>query len=267
MTRPAVLTIAGSDSGGGAGIQADLKTFAAFGVHGASAITAVTAQDSRSVTGVFTLPDSIVEAQIDAVMSDLEPRVVKLGMLGNARMVALVARKLEEWKPPSIVLDPVMIASSGDPLLEESAVDALRDLLIPLATIVTPNWDEAGALINAWPRGLQDIERIAISFQRLGARSVLIKGGHLEGDPVVDTLYTEGRFVEFRHPRIMEAEGHGTGCTLASAIAAGLALGDSIEESCRRAADFVHEALLERYATGRSKEVYLNLAPAKPSAR
>jgi hydroxymethylpyrimidine/phosphomethylpyrimidine kinase len=259
MNRPSVLTIAGSDSGGGAGIQADLKTFQAFGVHGASAITAVTAQDSRTVSSVLTLPDDIVEAQIDMVMNDLAPGVVKLGMLGNARMVELVSRKLDQWKPSRVVLDPVMIASSGDSLLEEDAIEAVRTLLLPRATVVTPNWHEAGALINAFPRGAQDIERIVISLQRLGATSILIKGGHLEGDPVVDTLYEDGEYTEFRHPRIVDADGHGTGCVLASAVAAGLALGRSLRDACRDAADFVHQALVDRYATGNSRQVYLEL--------
>lgn len=257
MSRPTVLTIAGSDSGGGAGIQADLKTFQAFRVHGACAITAITAQDSRTVASVMTLPDDIVEAQIDTVMRDLAPRAVKLGMLGNARMVELVARKLDQWNPETVVLDPVMIASSGDPLLEEDAVEAIRSLLLPRATIVTPNWHEAGALINAWPRGREDIERIVISLQRLGARAILLKGGHLEGDPVLDTLYEDGEYREFQHRRIADAEGHGTGCALASAVAAGLALGRSLKDACASAADFVHEALIDRYATGNSRQVYL----------
>ena len=261
--RPAVVTIAGSDSGGGAGIQADLKAFGAFGVHGASVITAITAQNSRAVTDVFTLPDSIVESQIDAVMSDLQPQVVKLGMLGNERMVELVARKLREWRPATIVLDPVMIASSGARLLEEAAVEALKRELLPMAALVTPNWDEAAALINAFPRGLQDIERIVISLQRLGATGILIKGGHLEeGSDVVDTLYAEGEYTEFRHSRIAGAEAHGTGCTLASAAAANLALGESLKEACRKAIDLVHHALSARYATGGSKQNYLWLKPS-----
>jgi hydroxymethylpyrimidine/phosphomethylpyrimidine kinase len=262
MKRPAVLTIAGSDSGGGAGIQADLKASAAFGVHGASAITAITAQNSRTVTDVLTLPDAIIEAQIDAVMSDLQPSVVKIGMLGNERVVTLVARKLEQWKPSRVVLDPVMIAGSGAALLEDSAVDALRDLLLPLATVITPNWHEAGALINAFPRGLEDVERIMISLQRLGAKAVLLKGGHLEGDEVVDTLWADGSYTQYRHPRIRNVESHGTGCALASAVAAGLARGAALPAACRAAVDFVHQALEERYSTGGSKQNYLWLKPA-----
>ncbi|HEY5611869.1 MAG TPA: bifunctional hydroxymethylpyrimidine kinase/phosphomethylpyrimidine kinase [Thermoanaerobaculia bacterium] len=257
--RPSVLTIAGSDSGGGAGIQADLKTIAAFGLHGASAIAAITAQNSREVTDVLVLADSIIEAQIDAVMKDLAPTVVKIGMLGNARVVELVARKLEQWRPSQIVLDPVMIASSGAALLEEDAIDALRTRLLPLATIITPNWSEAGALINAFPRGLEDVERIVISLQRLGAKAMLIKGGHLAGGEIVDTLFDGEEYVEFKHPRLRDAEGHGTGCALASAVAAGLARGWTLRSACQKAVNFVHAALASRYATGGSKENYLDL--------
>lgn len=262
MNRPSVVTIAGSDSGGGAGIQADLKAIASFGVHGASVITAITAQNSRAVTEVFPLPDGIIEAQIDAVMSDLAPAVVKIGMLGNERIVRLVARKLAEWKPRQIVLDPVMIASSGAALLEESAMDALRETLVPLATLVTPNWFEAGALIGATPRGLEDIGRVASSMQRLGARAMLLKGGHIPGPTVVDTLFDGETFTEFEHQRIEEAESHGTGCTLASSVAASLARGDALVDACRNGVDFVYAALLERYATGKSKPVYLGVFAA-----
>ena len=260
MTRPAVLTIAGSDSGGGAGIQADLHTFAAFGVHGASALTAVTAQNSRSVSRIFELPDDIISAQIDSVMSDLRPAVVKLGMLASRRIVELVAAKLAQWQPPAIVLDPVMISSSGAALLEEDAVEALRLLLLPMATLVTPNWDEIPPLINAWPRGLQDVQRVAVSFQRLGVRAVLIKGGHLEGAEVVDTLYDGQSYYQYSHPRIAGARGHGTGCALASAVAAGLALGKPLSEACRVAVEFVQTALRQRYAVGSSDDVYLPLS-------
>lgn len=257
--RPAVLTIAGSDSGGGAGIQADLKTFAAYGVHGASAITAITAQNSRAVTEVMTLPTSIIAAQIDAVMSDLHPVAVKIGMLGSVDVVKLVAEKLDEWKPFVVVLDPVMIASSGARLLEEDATDALRDLLLPRATIVTPNWDEAGELIRAHPRGLQDLERIAVSLKRLGARNLLLKGGHLDGDEIVDTFYDGDTFRQFRNRRL-EAEGHGTGCTLASAVAAGIALGQPLGDACEGAVAFVQRALQSRYASGGSLPRFLQLS-------
>lgn len=262
--RPSVLTIAGSDSGGGAGIQADLKAFAFLGVHGASAITAITAQNSRAVTDVFTLPDAIVASQIDAVMVDLRPDAVKIGMLGTARLVRLVASKLKQWKPAHVVLDPVMIASSGARLLEEDAVAALRDELVPLATIITPNWPEAGILIGRDLGGLDDPEPIAEAFAAIGAQRVLLKGGHLPGRMLVDLLVDGARRIEYRHLRIEEAEGHGTGCALASAVAAGLALGHPVEEAVRIATDLVHKALVERYEVGDSKPVYLGFAAEPP---
>jgi hydroxymethylpyrimidine/phosphomethylpyrimidine kinase len=263
--RPAVLTIAGSDSGGGAGIQADLKAFAFLGVHGASAITAITAQNSRAVTHVFPLPDAIVEAQIDAVMSDLRPAVVKIGMLGTARLVRLVAAKLRAWSPREIVLDPVMIASSGARLLEDDAVEALRSELMPIATLLTPNWPEAGALLGRDLGGLEELEAIAASFADLGAPRVLLKGGHLPGAAMIDTLIDGPLRFEYRHARIADAEGHGTGCALASAVAAGLALGRSLDDAVRVATDAVHGSLARRYATGDSKPVYLGFL-AEPDA-
>ncbi len=262
--RPSVLTIAGSDSGGGAGIQADLKAFAFLGVHGASAITAITAQNSRAVTSVLTLPDEIVAAQIDAVMSDLRPDAIKIGMLGTARLARLVASKLREWKPRHIVLDPVMIASSGARLLEEDAVAALRDELVPLATVVTPNWPEAGILLGRELGGLDAVESIAASFGAIGAKRVLLKGGHLAGRMLVDMLIDGERRIEYRHLRIEGAEGHGTGCALASAVAAGLALGFSLEDAVRIATDLIHRALLERYEVGASKPVFLGFVAEPP---
>jgi hydroxymethylpyrimidine/phosphomethylpyrimidine kinase len=263
--RPSVLTIAGSDSGGGAGIQADLKAIAAFGVHGASAITAITAQNSREVTDVMILPPQLIAAQIDAVMSDLRPAVIKIGMLGNAETVRLVAAKIDQWKPDTVVLDPVMIASSGARLLEEDAVEAIRDELLPRASVVTPNWPEAGELIRAFPRGLQDRERIAISFRRLGVRNLLLKGGHLEGPEVIDTLFEGEKTLEFRNPRL-EAEGHGTGCSLASALAASLALGRPLAQAAGEAIELVRNALENRYATGDSKQLYLDIPKSETTA-
>ena len=262
--RPSVLTIAGSDSGGGAGIQADLKTFAWFGLHGSSAITAITAQNSREVTAVFPLPDGIVEAQIDAVMSDLRPSVVKIGMLGTKQLVKTVARKLREWRPPQIVLDPVMIASSGARLLTEDAVAALRAELLPLATVLTPNWPEAAELIGEDPGETADIASFASRLSALGSFAIVLKGGHLPGSPVVDTLVIGDGVWEYRHERIADAEGHGTGCALASAVAANLALGKDLPEAVAAATDFVHQALLDRYSTGSSKENYLGIL-AEPS--
>jgi hydroxymethylpyrimidine/phosphomethylpyrimidine kinase len=259
MKRPGVVTIAGSDSGGGAGIQIDLKTFAAFGVHGASAITAVTAQNSREVTAFEVLSPAIVEAQIDAVMSDLRPSVVKLGMLADAATARLVARKLAEWKPEAIVLDPVMVASSGARLLAEDAIAVVRDELVPMATVVTPNWLEAGVLAGREAGGIEDAEPLAEALRSAGARAILLKGGHIPGGGIVDFLFQNGGVRRFSHPRIENAEGHGTGCALASAVAANLALGQDLEDAAEIAVAFIHEALASRYAVGGSKENYLGI--------
>lgn len=255
-SRPCVMTIAGSDSGGGAGIQADLKAITSRGVHAATAITAITAQNSREVSRVFVLPAEIVEAQIDTVMRDLSPQVIKIGMLGTAELTELVARKIDEWKPGHVVLDPVMIASSGARLLAGDAVNALRNSLLPLATIVTPNWPEAEELLgHALDPG--DLEKSAEAFRRIGAPAILFKGGHRSGSEVLDLLYSASGVVEFRNPRIEHAEGHGTGCTLAAAIGAGLALGESLEEACRVAIEIVQEGLRGRYSVGSSKPLFL----------
>jgi hydroxymethylpyrimidine/phosphomethylpyrimidine kinase len=259
MIRPCVITIAGSDSGGGAGVQADLRAISARGVHAAMAIAAVTAQNSRAVTAVEILPERIVEAQIDAVMSDLRPDTVKIGMLGSAAMVRLVARKLREWAPGEVVLDPVMIASSGARLLERDAVDALRTELIPLATVLTPNWPEAEELTGGTIRGPEELESAAAEMSRLGARAILFKGGHLDGIEIVDTLFEGGSRTEIRHRRIEDAEGHGTGCALAAAVAAGLALGESLETACRTAVELVRRALENRYAVGDSRPLFLGI--------
>lgn len=263
MLRPCVMTIAGSDSGGGAGIQADLKAISSRGVHAATAITAVTAQNSREVTDVFALPVEIVAAQIDAVMRDLAPAVIKIGMLGTAELTNLVARKIEEWKPRHVVLDPVMIASSGARLLESGAVGALRASLLPLSTIVTPNWPEAEELIGRSIRTYDELGEAAAAFRAMGARAILFKGGHRPGSEVIDTLFSDDQVVELRNRRIEGAEGHGTGCMLASAVAAGLALGEPLAEACRVAVTMVHEALEARYAVGSSKPLFLNVDPGR----
>ncbi|HVT04067.1 MAG TPA: bifunctional hydroxymethylpyrimidine kinase/phosphomethylpyrimidine kinase [Thermoanaerobaculia bacterium] len=260
-TRASVLTIAGSDSGGGAGIQADLKTITALGLHAATAITAVTAQNSRHIIDIMTVSLESLERQIDAVMSDLKPVAVKTGMLVSAEIVALVARKMREWKPRFLVVDPVMISTSGTALLNDEAIEVLKTELLPLATVITPNWDETAALINAYPRGLVDIERIALSFERLGAPAVLVKGGHIdESETVTDTLWESGTFHSFEHPRIANAQTHGSGCILASAIASGLASGRSLPESVGKAIDLVSAAIAARYASGDSRQVFLPLA-------
>lgn len=219
------LTIAGSDSGGGAGIQADLKTFAAHGVFGTSAITAVTAQNTRGVQAWQALPAPLVAAQIQAVVEDIGADVVKIGMLGNAGIVRAVARCLDAMALTRVVLDPVMVAKGGDRLLEEEAVDALRIELLPRAWIVTPNIPEAEVLTGLEIRSLEDMHTAGRLILSLGARVVLVKGGHAEGAESVDVAILPAGAVELRGPRLATRHTHGTGCTLSSAIAANLAKG------------------------------------------
>ena len=239
MTAIAV-TIAGSDSGGGAGIQADLKTFAALGVYGASVITALTAQNTQGVAAIHDVPADFIAAQIDAVFSDLDIAAVKIGMLSQAAAIEAVARGLARHHAKNIVLDPVMVASSGDSLLARGAVDALRTLLIPRALIVTPNLPEAAALTGASPaRNEAEMEIQAREILSLGARHVLIKGGHGEGDDSVDLLIGEGEVVRLSAKRIATKNTHGTGCTLSAAIAAGLAKGRDVVTACQEAKAYV----------------------------
>ncbi|MCS6801527.1 MAG: bifunctional hydroxymethylpyrimidine kinase/phosphomethylpyrimidine kinase [Chloroflexota bacterium] len=248
MTVPRALTIAGSDSGGGAGLQADLKTFSALGVYGASVVTAVTAQNTLGVSGVLELPLDLIAAQIDAVATDIGFDATKTGMLSSAAIVELVASKVVEHGLRPLVVDPVMVATSGDRLLREDAVAALRERLIPLATVVTPNLPEAEVLVG-YPLETEEARREAAkAIAALGARAVLIKGGHGTG-PAVD-LYYDGEFVELSAERIATRNTHGTGCTLASAIAAGLARGRSPLEAVREAKTYVTEALRAAFPLG-----------------
>jgi hydroxymethylpyrimidine/phosphomethylpyrimidine kinase len=241
--RPlSVLTIAGSDSGGGAGIQADLKTFAAHAIHGLSAITAVTAQNTRAVTAVHALPTAMIERQLDAVFDDFRIAAVKIGMLGTARITRAVARTLARRAPTHIVLDPVMIASSGARLLASDAIDALRNALLPLATLITPNLPEAELLTGLRLRDTEDMTRCAYALREAGAHGVLLKGGHLPRGAIVDLYVDAHHELRIRHARL-RVEGHGTGCTLASAVAARLALGHDIETAVRGAVAYVHSAL------------------------
>jgi len=240
---PIALTIAGSDSGGGAGIQADLKTFHAFGVFGCSALTAVTAQNTTEVTAVYPLPEEIVREQIRAVATDLPPDAVKTGMLASATLVECVAQAIAEHRLPNYVLDPVMISTSGHRLLDQEAEDTIRRELIPLATVVTPNLHEAHILTGLAVQAPSDLADAARAILDLGAGAVLVKGGHLTGGEVVDLLLTaEGEQVWSR-PRIDTRAGHGTGCTLSAALAAGLAAGRPLEEAVDAAVDFVARAL------------------------
>ena len=238
------LTIAGSDSSGGAGIQADLKTFAALGVYGASAIAALTAQNTKGVAAIHDVPADFVRAQIDAVYADLAVDAVKIGMLSSKSVIASVARGLAHHKARNIVLDPVMIATSGDRLLDPDAVDALRTELIPAALIVTPNLPEAAALSGATPaRNEQEMEAQARQILAMGARHVLIKGGHGESAESVDLLVGGGQVLRLSTPRIKTRNTHGTGCTLSSALAAGLAKGMTVSDAATAAKDYVTAAI------------------------
>ena len=241
--RPvSVLTIAGSDSGGGAGIQADLRTFASHGVHGLSAITALTAQNTRAVTAVQVVPPAMIAAQVDAVFADFRIGAVKLGMLADAAVIDCVAGLLARHQPRWLVLDPVMVASSGARLLAADALDALRTRLLPLADLVTPNAPEAALLLDRPLDTQAEMAEAAAALRRAGARAVLLKGGHLPGPDVVDRLDDGDGTLQFRHPRL-PVEGHGTGCTLASAVAARLARGEALRDACAGACDYVAAAL------------------------
>jgi hydroxymethylpyrimidine/phosphomethylpyrimidine kinase len=244
------LTIAGSDSSGGAGIQADLKTFAAQRVFGMSAITAVTAQNTVTVTRVLILPPDMVTAQIDAVVADIPPDAVKIGMLGDAGIAEAVAQSLSRHRLPNVVLDTVMIAKGGARLLHDDAVAIVRDRLLPLAAIVTPNVPEAEALTGMTIENAADLERAAARLIGLGARAVLIKGGHLSG-PAIDVFHDGRKAVALESPRIDTPHTHGTGCTLSAAIAARLALGDDLEAACRAAKTYVTNAILRAPGLGR----------------
>ncbi|WP_417473629.1 bifunctional hydroxymethylpyrimidine kinase/phosphomethylpyrimidine kinase [Luteimonas mephitis] len=265
MPRPiSALTIAGSDSGGGAGIQADLKTFAAHGVHGLSAIAALTAQHTRGVTAVHVPPVSFLRAQIDACFEDFRIGAVKLGMLASAEVIDTVADALQAHRPPHVVLDPVMVATSGARLLEADALDALRNRLLPMATVLTPNIPEAELLLGTTIADGAAADAALATLRALGAEAVLLKGGHLdEGDEVTDR-YADGCATSLYGHRRMDVDGHGTGCTLASAIAANLCLGMRLPDACRRATDYVHEAMRRGIEPGRSDVRVLDHFGARP---
>lgn len=240
---PVALTIAGSDSGGGAGIQADLKTFAAHGVYGTSALCAVTAQNTCAVTAAFVLPAEIVSSQIDAVATDIGVDAVKTGMLASAELIAVVAEKLVAHGLTEVVVDPVMVAKSGDRLLEASAVEALRSELLPLARVVTPNLPEASAIVGFPVVDDDSVRRAAHRIVELGARSVVVKGGHAGGSESNDLLFDGERFVTFSASRLETRNTHGTGCTFAAAIASGLALGLDLDSAVGSAKRYLTEAL------------------------
>ena len=240
-----VLTIAGSDSGGGAGIQADLKTIAALGCFGMSAITALTAQNTVGVHGIHPVPPEFAAAQIAAVFEDIGADAVKIGMLYSARLIRVVAQQLRKYTARNIVLDPVMVAQSGDRLLEDDAVGAIRDYLMPLADVVTPNIPEAEVLVSRRIRSLEDMQATTQDLGRFGSRTILLKGGHLEGGDSSDLLYLcrENRFVTLRAERIASRNTHGTGCSLSSAVAAYLARGEGIEGAIRSAKEYITQAI------------------------
>ncbi len=244
------LTIAGSDSGGGAGIQADLKTFAALGVYGTSAIAALTAQNTVGVEGVHAVPAAFVALQIDAVARDISIDAVKTGMLATPDVVEAVADALVRWSLPNVVVDPVMVAKSGDQLPAEAAIDTVRRTLLPRAAVVTPNRMEAEVLLGRTLRSLEDARDAAKRLADLGPRAVVVKGGHFDGVDVVDVLYDGRTLHEYRHPRQQTRHTHGTGCTFAAAIAGRLARGASLEAAVGDAADYVAGAIRHGLAIG-----------------
>jgi hydroxymethylpyrimidine/phosphomethylpyrimidine kinase len=256
MTHPIALTIAGSDSSAGAGIQADLKTFAAFGVYGASVITALTAQNTRGVSGIHVVPSAFVTAQIDAVFDDLDVAAVKIGMVVELSIIAAIAAALARRTPRHIVLDPVMVATSGDRLLSTEAVSALRERLIPMASLITPNLPEAAALLGEPVAA----DKAAIASQgksllAMGAQAVLIKGGHGQGAESIDYLFTPGDVLALGAPRMATRNTHGTGCSLSSAIAAGLAKGETLEQAVRGAKAWITAAIAaaDRLGVGKGR--------------
>jgi hydroxymethylpyrimidine/phosphomethylpyrimidine kinase len=243
------LTIAGSDSGAGAGIQADLETFAALGVYGTSAITAITAQNTVGVTQVLALNPNLVGAQIDAIIDDIGADALKTGMLANKAIIDTVAKKIREHHLKNVVVDPVMVATSGDVLIQKNAVAALRNKLIPLATIVTPNIPEAEELTGMKLRTSADIEEAARRIIRLGAKNVIIKGGHGSG-PAVDLFYDGKKFTALNAPRIRTENTHGTGCTFSAAIAAYLAKGERLERAVALAKKYITDSIRFSFTIG-----------------
>ena len=254
MTTPIALTVAGSDSSGGAGIQADLKTFAAFGVYGASVITALTAQNTSGVSGIHHVPADFVTAQLDAVFSDLDVNAVKIGMVARQATVEAIVAAIDRWLPKDVVLDPVMVASSGDRLIDRGALEALRDGLIPRASLLTPNLPEAAALLDE-PVAVEEaaIESQGRRLLAMGCRMVLIKGGHGQGAESIDYLVDDDGIVALAAPRIATQNTHGTGCSLSSAIAAGLAKGEQLETAVRHAKTWISAAIAaaDRLEVGR----------------
>ena len=262
MSLPVALTVAGSDSGGGAGIQADLKTFHQFGVFGTSAITAITAQNTIGVSAIHPVPLDDVRAQIDAVVSDLRPDAAKTGMLATVELVEVVAAALRAHRVSALVVDPVMVATSGDRLLEKDAETALRTYLLPLARAVTPNLEEAEILTGREVRSVEQMSDAARALVDAGAGAALVKGGHLEGD-AVDLLWDGQNERVWRHARVETPHTHGTGCTLSAAITAGLALGSPLIDTVDRAVTFIARAIATAPGLGHGRGPVNHFASAE----
>jgi hydroxymethylpyrimidine/phosphomethylpyrimidine kinase len=249
---PRALTIAGSDSGGGAGIQADLKTFTALNVYGMSVITSITAQNTQSVMGISDISPDFIELQIDAVVDDLGVDSVKTGMLSNQLIVLLVAKKIKQYGIEKLVVDPVMRAKSGDSLLKKEAEAAIRDELLPLAFIVTPNIPEAFLLSGIRVKSVEDMEQAAEKIKALGPKNVLVKGGHLDWTKeAIDVLFDGNEFHKYRAPRINTKNTHGTGCTYSAAICAGLAKGFHVLDAVEDAKEYVTQAIKNSFNLGK----------------
>jgi hydroxymethylpyrimidine/phosphomethylpyrimidine kinase len=261
------LTIAGSDSGGGAGIQADLKTFQQYGVFGTSVIVALTAQNTHGVRAVEVVPEAMVSAQLIALAEDLPPAALKTGMLAEAGVVRRVARAIREngWAP--LVVDPVMAATTGARLLSTEAEEVLREDLLPLAALVTPNLDEAAILTGRMVHDPATMERAGATLLRFGAGAALIKGGHLESDRITNVLVTPDGVRHFTHPRIQTRSLHGTGCTLSAAVTAGFALGWPLEAAVANALDFVHRAIAAAPGIGGGSGPLNHTVPGPKAAR
>jgi hydroxymethylpyrimidine/phosphomethylpyrimidine kinase len=265
-TPPIVLTVAGSDSGGGAGIQADIKTFQAFGAFGTSVVTAITAQNTLGVHAVHPVPLPVVAAQLDAVLSDLRPAAVKTGMLATVGLVEMVADRLAAAAIPSVVVDPVMVATSGDRLLEEAAEETIRARLLPVASLVTPNIPEARILSGLSIRDPDEMLAAAKAIADAGAGAVLIKGGHMEADRLVDVLWDGASDTTWSREKIHTRNTHGTGCTLSAAIAAGLGFGLEMKEAVARGLDFVERAIRTAPDLGSGHGPLNHLVPPRPEA-
>ena len=261
------LTIAGSDSGGGAGIQADLKTFHQFGVYGTSVVVAVTVQNTVGVERVHLVPAEIVTGQIDALAADLPPHAVKTGMVATSALVDAVAEGIARHRFPNYVCDPVMVASSGDRLLDREAERTVRERLVPLATLVTPNLDEAAILVEDPVETVAQMEKAGRALVSMGADAALVKGGHLPGDDIVDVLVTPTGSRQFSRKRLDTTSTHGTGCTLSAAVAAELARGRDLERAVAIGLDFVHRAIRVAPGLGTGHGPLNHFVAARPYER